>query len=143
MSSSLLLFSVSSVSSVPSALPSCPSDYLRLLHEAAFEGEGGGGDAVGDAEFAEDAADVLVHGAAADREVVGDLLIARALDEIAQHVRLARRDAVRLRRVDGVESGTERVELGRQVRRAERGDDRFRRREGVAVPPRGPVRPCG
>src|SRR5689334_22886307 len=50
-----------------------------LPDEAAFEGEGGGGDAVGDAEFAQEAADVLVHRAAADREEVRDLLIARTL----------------------------------------------------------------
>ena len=74
---------------------------------------------------------MLVHGAAADREVVGDLLIARALDEIVQDICLARGDAVRLRRVDGMELGTERIKSGRQVRRTERGDDDLRRREGV------------
>ena len=82
-----------------------------MRDKPAFEGKRGRGDAVGDAEFAEDAADVLIHGAAADREAVSDLLIAVSLNEISQDIRLARGDAIRLRRIDGMEAGAQRIEL--------------------------------
>src|SRR5262249_35550427 len=62
--------------------------------ESVAEGGGGGGAAVGDGEFVEDAGDVGHHRAGADREGVGDLLVAEAFGQQAEHVQFTAREGV-------------------------------------------------
>ena len=82
-------------------------------------GDGGGLGAIGRAEFGEDAGDVDLGGAGADREGVADLLIGAAGGEEAEDIELAggeaarRRALLRLGRLRGVDQlGEEGVSLG-------------------------------